>query len=180
MRRTADHPVAMVAAAVLTGALSVAWPVRSGPAACSAPAYRDFDFWVGDWWVSDFGKPHRDAMARVIRVQGGCGVREDFLNLDGTSGESLNFFDPTSAGWRQTWVSSRGAIVVLNGSRRDGVMTLEGEQSGAAAPLRVRGVWAPSADGVRETAWRSADGKAWQPWFDISFHRLTSRVSQTR
>jgi hypothetical protein len=50
-------------------------------------------------------------------------------------------------------------------------MVLEGtDRSQKEGPRRIRGIWKPETDGVRETAEVSSDyGKSWQPLFDLLF-----------
>jgi hypothetical protein len=137
---------------------------------CSAPAYHQFDFWIGDWDVFEEGGSVEEAHATVTRVQDGCGLRELYDGADGSSGESLSMYDPAIAGWQQTWVSNHGQIVVIHGNLQGQSMVLSGTDHGPASQRLVRGVWKPEKNGIRETAERSSDGgKTWTPWFDLSF-----------
>jgi hypothetical protein len=137
---------------------------------CSASAYHQFDFWVGDWDVFEEGGSVKEAHAIVTWVQNGCGLREQYNGTDGSSGESLSMYDPTTAQWQQTWVSNRGQIVLIQGNLQDQSMVLGGTDHSPAGRRLVRGVWSPEKNGVRETAERSSDdGKSWAPWFDLSF-----------
>jgi hypothetical protein len=145
-----------------------AWAPEQPP--CSAPAYHQFDFWVGDWDVFEQGGSVTEAHATVTRVQGGCGLREQYNGTDGSSGESLSMYDPSTAQWQQSWVSSHGQIVLIYGNLQDQRMVLSGTDHSPAGQRLVRGVWSPERNGVRETAERSSDGgKTWTPWFDLSF-----------
>jgi hypothetical protein len=138
--------------------------------ACSAPAYHQFDFWIGDWDVFEEGGSVKEAHATVTRVQDGCGLRELYGGADGSGGESLSMYDPAIAEWQQTWVSNRGQIVLIHGNLQGQSMVLSGTDHSAGGQRLVRGVWKPEKAGVRETAERSSDGgKTWTPWFDLSF-----------
>jgi hypothetical protein len=140
------------------------------PHACSAPAYRQFDFWIGDWDVFEEGGSVPEAHATVTRVQDGCGLRELYGGADGSSGESLSMYDSSIAKWQQAWVSNRGQVVLIYGNLQEQSMVLSGTDHSAAGQRLVRGVWAPEKNGVRETAERSSDGgKTWTPWFDLWF-----------
>ena len=152
-------------------AVGLADRAASAPRACTAPGYHQFDFWLGEWTVFDTGKTTPVATATISPVQGGCGIREQYRGVDGGGGESLTMFDPAAGRWRQAWVSNRGQIVIIEGRRRDGAITLTGPEYGGAPGRLVRGRWAPITGGaVWEQAWRSSDhGRTWSPWFDIVF-----------
>ena len=142
------------------------------PLPCTAPAYREFGFWLGDWDVFEVGGSIREARATITRVQNGCGLREQYEGTDGSSGESLSMYDPSTAEWQQTWLSNHGQIVVIHGALQGEAMILSGTDHSAAGNRLVRGVWKPDSAGVRETAERSSDnGKTWTVWFDLSFRK---------
>jgi len=137
---------------------------------CSAPAYRQFDFWLGEWGVFEESGSAQEARASVTSVQSNCALRELYQGADGSGGESLSMFDPRTGRWQQTWVSNRGQIVVLHGILEGQSMVLSGTDHGPSGKWLVKGVWTPEKTGVRETATRSSDGgKTWTPWFDLSF-----------
>ena len=71
---------------------------------CSAAAYRQFDFWLGQWDITEAGAP---AGTNVVEpLLGGCAIRENYLDPDGGSvGTSLNSYDADTRQWRQTWVA---------------------------------------------------------------------------
>ena len=66
-------------------------PVPAAP--CSAPEYRQFDFWLGDWDVTNpAGKPvgHN----HVTQEYGGCVLQEHWSGSGGSLGSSFNIYDP--------------------------------------------------------------------------------------
>jgi ketosteroid isomerase-like protein len=145
--------------------------------ACSAPEYKQFDFWVGDWNAYDFDKPDKVvAHLRVDRILDGCVLREDYRGADGHEGQSFTIYDATRKVWHQTWVTNGGRLLVIEGNFQNGEMVLSGQdQTAEGVERHVRGVWKPVADGVRESAVTSLDGgKTWTPWFDMIFHPTTS------
>jgi hypothetical protein len=141
---------------------------------CSAPEYRQFDFWVGDWDVSDVDKPEIVARAQVDRMLDGCVLREDYHGPNGMEGQSFSIYDASRKVWQQTWVTNRGKLLVIEGNLQGSEMVLSGVDH-QRADQQVRGTWKPPAltpanGGVRETAVISTDGgKTWQPWFDLMF-----------
>jgi len=73
--------------------------------------------------------------------------------------------------WHQSWVTNRGNVLVIEGSLNAGEMVLSGaDWTSDGSERRVRGVWKPVKEGVREAAVVSFDGgKTWKPWFDLVF-----------
>ncbi len=151
-------------------AMSQATPQPRTP--CAAPEYHQFDFWIGDWDGFDVDKP-AVAVARnhVDRILGGCVLREDYHGTNGTEGQSFSVYDASRKVWHQTWVTDRGKLLVIEGKFQSGEMILSGaDRTTDGKERRVRGVWKPQKEGVRETAVTSVDaGKTWQPWFDMLF-----------
>jgi hypothetical protein len=147
-------------------------PHSSAAPACTAPEYRQFDFWIGDWDAFDIDNPSTPvARARVQRILEGCVLLEDYQGVDGSHGESFSIYDGSRKVWHQSWVTNRGKLLIIEGSLEDGAINLSGGDQDATGRQRlVRGAWKPVSGGVRETAVTSTDGgKTWNPWFDILF-----------
>ena len=133
----------------------------------SEPA-RQLDFWIGTWDVYD---PEGEVVGvNVIERQlGGCMLLESWTGAGGSSGKSMNFWDPQRRTWRQVWVSDRGNVLdYRRGEYRDGAMRFRGVTIGEAgdtthqkltffdvAPDTVRQVFEASSDGGEswETTW---------------------------
>src|SRR5262249_32615914 len=62
-------------------------------AACSAPEYRQFDFWVGDWDAFESGGSIPVARVRVDRVLDGCALLERYEDTNGLKGQSFTIYD---------------------------------------------------------------------------------------
>jgi hypothetical protein len=149
-----------------------ALPHSSAAPVCTAPEYRQFDFWIGDWDAFDVDKPSTPvARTRVERILDGCVLLEDYQAANGSHGESFSIYDASRKVWHQSWVTNRGRLLVIEGSLENGAMTLSGADQDAAGRQRlVRGTWKPVSGGVRETAVTSLDGgKTWMQWFDLVF-----------
>jgi len=147
-------------------------PQSEKPRPCSAPAYREFDFWAGDWDAFDYDNPAvAVARVRVNPILDGCVLLEDYQDTAGTHGESFSVYDETRGVWHQTWVTNRGRLLTIEGKLEGAEMVLSGADLTPQGKARsVRGVWKPVAGGVRETAVISMDnGKTWAPWFDLMF-----------
>lgn len=146
--------------------LGAAGPVGAA-AACSAPEYRQFDFWLGDWQVR---KPD-GAVAGINRITleyGGCVVHEHYATGKGYSGESLNLYDASRKTWHQTWVDNGGALLSLEGHLVGNSMVLEGSSTQAdGTRTRERITWTPNPDGSVRQLWESGGRRgAWTVTFD--------------
>jgi ketosteroid isomerase-like protein len=138
------------------------------PPYCGASAYRQFDFWAGDWDVFEVGNSVQVAHARVDLILDGCVLREKYQGTDGHQGQSFNIYDASRHLWHQSWVTNRGEMLEIEGKIEGDEMVLSGKDD--AKGELVRGVWKPVNGGVRETAVTSTDGgKTWKPWFDLMF-----------
>ena len=140
---------------------------------CSAPEYRQFDFWLGDWDAIEVGSTIPEARVKVTSVLEGCAVREEYDAADGHEGESLSIYDRSRKVWHQSWFTNRGQFLAIEGSFKDGEMVLAGtERTMDGKEKLVRGSWKPEGQNVRETAVTSIDGgRTWKPWFDLEFRR---------
>ncbi|HZU23691.1 MAG TPA: hypothetical protein VE998_12735, partial [Terriglobales bacterium] len=70
---------------------------------CTRPEYRQFDFWVGDWNVTEKDAATSTAHVRVDRILGGCVLREHYEDDTGAVGESFSTYDVGRRVWHQTW-----------------------------------------------------------------------------
>ena len=140
---------------------------------CIAAEYRQLDFWIGDWNTLEADAPEGPsiARARVEPIAQGCAIHELYEQNDGLIGDSILSYDPVRKQWQQTWVTNRGAIMVLWGGVKNGALVLEGEshlKGGRSVMQRI--TWKAQDEGVRESAMQSKDGgKTWTPAFDVLF-----------
>ena len=151
---------------------ALAAPAIAHAAACDAPEHRQFDFWVGQWDVTDKGKVV--ATSRIERFADGCGILENYTQNDGYSGKSINFYDGALKRWRQQWVDSVGNSSEWVGELRGGAMRFDGEAHRADGVKVTRNMtFTPLADGsVRQASDRSLDGgKTWLPGYDFVYVR---------
>jgi hypothetical protein len=148
---------------------------------CADPAYRQFNFWIGDWDVFEVERPNVVvARARIESILNGCVLHEVYEGLDGHKGESFSIYDVTRNTWHQSWVNDTGYLLTIEGHLQGKSMILEGVDHVPNDKLRqVRGEWRPDEQGAHEVAWRSTDGGAWVTWFDLSFrpHASSSKNS---
>src|SRR6266508_5272465 len=89
---------------------SPAAPVMS--ASCTAPQYRQFDFWLGDWdLVGADGK--KSAEDKVVQVLGGCALQENWTGVKSGQGLSFSAYDPATRHWHQTLIDDGGAVLKI-------------------------------------------------------------------
>ena len=137
------------------------------------PEYRQFDFWTGDWIVTDRAGTEQGRNS-VRPAQNGCVLIENWKSASGTTGMSINYYDPVVEKWIQQWISS-GAQIRIEGGIADGSMVLTGYIYTLATNTKAdfRGTWTLLRDGrVRQFFEQSTDGgAAWQPWFEGFYAR---------
>jgi len=158
----------------LIAAFAPSRAAQAAPANCTAPEYRQLDFWLGDWDTQDSevkGSTASIARTHVDSIAAGCALHELYEQTDGLIGDSILSYDSVRKQWHQTWVTNRGALMQLYGTFKAGALVLEGEvhlQDGRTVHQRI--TWKAEGKGVRESAVLSKDGrKTWAPSFDVLF-----------
>ena len=139
--------------------------------ACRGSEHRQFDFWLGDWKVTDSaGTVVGDN--RITRVSRGCGLLESWRGANGNEGSSLNWFDPQTGHWNQLWVGS-GLYLRLTGGFENGQMVLSGERQTPQGVVIDRIEWMVLDDGRVRQVWKVSrdSGKTWQIVFDGMYAR---------
>ncbi|HEY4221952.1 MAG TPA: hypothetical protein VGO62_11425 [Myxococcota bacterium] len=136
--------------------------------ACTAPEYRQFDFWLGSWEVHN---PKGDLVGHndVVAVQDGCLVTESWKSGRGhESGQSINYFDSRDKRWHQLYFDNSGNMgnyPPIAGVFENGRMVLLSAPD--QKPL-TRWTWYVLEPGkVRQWAEASKDGgKTWATTWD--------------
>ncbi len=141
------------------------------PSPCKTdPAFKAFDFWVGTWKVSGRQNGQYAGENTISKIEGECALLEEWSGTGGSTGKSVNYYNPVTGKWRQLWLSGGAYAIDIEGGLKDGSMVLEGTiwyyASNQAVPFR--GTWTPNEDGsVRQFfEQESAETGEWQPWFD--------------
>ncbi|HUG13269.1 MAG TPA: hypothetical protein VMM36_19795 [Opitutaceae bacterium] len=133
------------------------------------PEASQFDFWIGEWEVT---QPDGKVAGNnsIVSINNGRALLENWTSAAGNfSGKSLNSYDVVAKKWKQFWVDTAGAVLELSGGIVDGKMVLSGttlNQAGGEVHQRI--TWTPNEDGSVRQHWEqsSDSGTTWQTVFD--------------
>lgn len=145
------------------------------PAPCRDDAnYRRFDFWVGNWRVTTVGG-QQVGTSHVDVVSGGCALLENWRDVRGAEGKSLNTFDPATSAWRQFWVGQAGGVIDFAASEWKGkslVFTARSRGANGNADVVQRLTFTALDSGVvQQFGEVSTDGgKTWGQSYDFRYH----------
>ncbi|HEV7180227.1 MAG TPA: hypothetical protein VGN11_10150 [Candidatus Baltobacteraceae bacterium] len=140
-------------------------------AGCSAPQYRQYDFFVGNWIVTrKDGKQF--ATDQVSKAYGGCVVWEQWHGSS-SHGAGYSGYDAVRKVWVQSFMDDQGSVYTMEGHRTADALTFEGPDYPKAGVVEQNRVaFRPLAGGVVEEYWTvSTDGwKTSKVVFDGFFH----------
>lgn len=153
------------------GSASNSAPKKRKPP-CATPEHRQFDFWLGTWDVHNRAQPKRPPARNVITAEhDGCLIHEQYV-AGLYNGSSLNFYNPQTKRWHQTWIDNQGGSLLLDGGLdKKGRMVLSSDPS--KSPIE-RITWTPKKNGdVRQHWQQSKDGgKTWADVFDGTYVKV--------
>lgn len=143
---------------------------------CEAAESRQFDFWIGEWNVSDRVTGEPAGVSHIEKLYGGCALRENWTS-PGFRGGSLNSWWRGDGKWHQTWMDQAGAFRHFIGGAVDGRMVMVAEEPNPSQPAKTRLVrltFTPNADGtVRQYSDYSDDGgERWNLRYDFLYQRM--------
>jgi hypothetical protein len=156
----------------VVSAIEAASPVPAHTAApsptpaCIAAEFRQFDFWLGHWKVTN-PKGKQVGTSEISRVSEGCAIREQWKSASGSNGMSVNYYDPADRKWHQDWIGGDGLILHLQGELVGGAMVLSGQSKSPRGIVLNRITWTPLPDGKVKQEWTSSpdNGKTWETSF---------------
>ncbi|HJQ69017.1 MAG TPA: tetratricopeptide repeat protein [Blastocatellia bacterium] len=142
---------------------------------------KQLDFWVGEWDVQINGQ---SVGANVIeRLEEGCLIMENWTGNGGGTGKSMNFYNPVTKKWRQTYIGNNQIVWEMSGEYKDGVMQYDGEMLAAGSqPTTVRvKFYNLGPDKLRHTQDNlGGDGKTWTTVWDSIYVRKKAAASETK
>jgi hypothetical protein len=138
-----------------------------------AEGYRQFDFWVGEWDV--FAGKQKVGYNNVKMLQQGCVIEENWEGAaGGGTGKSLNFYNPVTHKWHQSYMGSGGDNWMMEGEYKEGSLRYEGSiYTPGGGQVLVHMTFVNLEPGkVRQWAETSADGgKTWKTTWDATYVR---------
>ena len=139
----------------------------------SNPHFSAFDFWVGDWDV--YANGNQVGTNSIVKLEAGCALLETWTGAGGSTGVSLNYFNPVTQQWRQLWVSAGEYVIDITGGLVNTSIVLIGERYnyGSGETFAFRGTWTPNADGSVRQFFEQVNPQThtWEPWFDGRYVR---------
>lgn len=147
----------------------IAYPCMSDPHA------REFDFWIGEWNVYQTGTNNYAGHSLIQLISGGCALLENWDSQNST-GKSINFIDPVSNKWKQSWSGSYtgGNQEFVDGEYKDSAMRFTFETTDAQGKKLIGRFifFNEGPDQVRQFNETSADsGKTWTTNYDFTYKR---------
>jgi tetratricopeptide (TPR) repeat protein len=136
------------------------------------PEAKQLDFWVGEWDVQANGQTVGKNV--IQRLEEGCLIMENWTGNGGNTGKSMNFYDPVTKKWRQTYMGNGQVVWEMSGEYKDGTMLYEGEVHSTSGIVKTRVTFYNlSPDKIRHTEDHSRDGgKTWNNVWDTIYIRI--------
>lgn len=160
---------------VLTPAMA-----QKGKLPCSAPEYRQFDFWIGEWEA--FGpKGNKAGESKVTLILDSCIIFEEWTSASVQqgirfAGKSFNTWNATTKQWQQTWVDNVGGTnEYLQGKFENNQIIYTSKPfqfRKDTMAIRKMTFTNLSADKLRQHGEISKDdGKNWSTEYDLEYRR---------
>lgn len=164
----APHFPRRLLAALTLGIFVCVATVHAQPPPAPPPESHQFDFWLGEWTVTNpAGK--LAGTSRIESIAHGFGLLENWTSAGGGSGKSLNTWNAAQHRWQQFWIGSDGDVLELAGGLdAQGRMVLSSEHDANGRHVIDRIAWTPNPDGSVRQLWEQSfdRGRTWQVAFD--------------
>ncbi|NND00512.1 MAG: hypothetical protein HKN85_10055 [Gammaproteobacteria bacterium] len=139
--------------------LLLIWSINAGAQGDSLPCDTEnnnaFDFFVGEWRVTDpAGKHAGDSV--IDKIQDGCVIRENWRSAQSKyTGTSYNFYNRDAGQWEQIWLDNQGGRLHLKGQKKENQMILVSDErpNKEGLPTFNRITWTDNADGSVRQYW---------------------------
>lgn len=142
---------------------------------CCSEFHQQFDFWVGRWIVKDT-TGNKVGENVISKLEGNCVVQEKWEGVSGTTGMSINYYDPLDDTWNQLWVDNGGNILKLKGVYDSNQMLLKSDLITINTQQYYNQIaWTPNDDGTVTQLWQTKDsnGNLLQTLFKGIYTRIS-------
>lgn len=143
----------------------------------SRPESHLFDFWIGEWDVSNAqGQPAGRSSVQQILSQ--CVIFENWTDRQGGEGKSFNAYNADYGMWQQFWTDQYGRVTEYRESERtpEAGLRFLAHQRLPQGPSLIRMTFTPiDSNTVHQFGQISRDdGKTWTTSFDLYYRRKAS------
>lgn len=163
----------LVLALVISSTISAQLP-------CSAPEYRQFDFWIGEWEAYNI-KGQKAGDSKISLQLDSCIILEEWTSTTlqkglRYAGKSYNSFNTRNKRWQQYWVDNTGgSTAYFDGHYEDNKMVVQTNNikvNDSTWLIQRMTFYNLGKDKVRQHGENSNDGgKTWQTSFDLEYRR---------
>lgn len=91
------------------------------------PEYRQFDFWIGEWQVTDRASGTPVGTSSVQLILNNCVIYENWTATNKTEGKSFNKYNPLAKQWEQYWVDGSPGRMFFTGHLEGNEMRLSSD-----------------------------------------------------
>lgn len=144
---------------------------------CADKNYRQFDFWLGSWQVTNPTNA-QVSKSNISLINQGCGILEEYSTPSGYVGKSLNIYDATRDLWHQTWVDNTGLLLQLEGKFNGTSMVLTGTTlNQQKKPVLNRITWTANNNGTVNQHWQLSNdnGTTWTTAFNGTYIKIKNK-----
>ena len=141
---------------------------------CCTEQHKEFDFWIGEWSVLN-SEGKKVGENSISKIEDNCILVEKWKGVQGTTGTSHNYYDPSDESWNQLWIDNKGNILKLKGRMDSGKMVLrssvEKDQEGNSYYNQIS--WGRNQDGTVTQLWElyEENGKLIRQLFMGIYHK---------
>ena len=140
---------------------------QNSTSVCGSDDQNAFNFWIGEWRVTDpKGKHAGDS--KIVSIQDGCVIQENWRSTTSDfTGTSYNAYNQADQRWEQIWLDNKGGRLHLKGQKQAKQMILRTDAK-------------PNKDGkvsYNQITWTAnPDGSVRQLW-EVYTHQEKTAVS---
>ena len=138
---------------------------------CEGNEYQQFDFWLGQWQVTN-PVNKQVSESKITKILGGCVILEEYKTPSGYQGKSLNIYDKQSKKWHQSWVDNSGLLLQLDGEFVNNSMVLKGIMIDSKGKQLLQKItWTQLKNNTVSQHWQQSidDGDSWTTLFDGTY-----------